>query len=193
MGITSANSAARQGISRKEADDYAYLSHQRAASAQQKGYFAEEIAPLTLKVRGRFVEVEHDEHVKADTTVEKLTALPAAFKEDGVVTAGNASGINDGAAAVVVTTRRRAEALGVAPLGRIVSWGVAGVDPDIMGIGPVPASRQALHLAGARSWRAASPPSRRPGSRPPGPRRPRIRRWLPPPRPSTRRPSARCR
>ena len=80
--------------------------------------------------------------------MEKLAALPAAFKEGGVVTAGNASGINDGAAAMVVTTRRRAEALGVAPLGRIVSWGVAGVDPDIMGIGPVPASRQALHRAG---------------------------------------------
>ena len=148
MAVTAENLAARQGISRKEADDYAYLSHQRAASAQRKGYFAEEIAPLTLKVRGGFVEVERDEHVKPDTTVEKLAALPAAFKEDGVVTAGNASGINDGAAAMVVTTRRRAEALGVAPLGRIVSWGVAGVDPDIMGIGPVPASRQALHRAG---------------------------------------------
>ena len=148
MAVTAENLAARQGISRKEADDYAYLSHQRAAAAQQKGYFAEEIAPLTLKVRGGFVEVERDEHVKADTTVEKLAALPAAFKEGGVVTAGNASGINDGAAAMVVTTRRRAEALGVAPLGRIVSWGVAGVDPDIMGIGPVPASRQALHRAG---------------------------------------------
>ena len=148
MAITAENLATRQGISRKEADDYAYLSHQRAASAQEKGYFAEEIAPLTFKMRDRFVEVERDEHVKADTTVEKLAALPAAFKEDGVVTAGNASGINDGAAAMVVTTRRRAEALGVAPLGRIVSWGVAGVDPDIMGIGPVPASRQALHRAG---------------------------------------------
>lgn len=148
MAVTAENLAARQGISRKEADDYAYLSHQRATSAQQKGYFAEEIAPLTLKVRGGFVEVERDEHVKPDTTVEKLAGLPAAFKEDGVVTAGNASGINDGAAAMVVTTRRRAEALGVAPLGRIVSWGVAGVDPDIMGIGPVPASRQALHRAG---------------------------------------------
>jgi acetyl-CoA acetyltransferase family protein len=148
MAITAENLAARQGISRKEADDYAYLSHQRAASAEKKGYFAEEIAPLTLKVRGGFVEVERDEHVRADTTVEKLAALPAAFKEDGVVTAGNASGINDGAVAMVVTTRRRAEALGVAPLGRIVSWGVAGVDPDIMGIGPVPASRQALHRAG---------------------------------------------
>jgi acetyl-CoA acetyltransferase family protein len=92
--------------------------------------------------------VDRDEHIKPDTTVDQLAGLPPAFKENGVVTAGNASGINDGAAAVVVTTLKRARALGAAPLGRIVSWGVAGVDPDIMGIGPVPASRQALHRAG---------------------------------------------
>jgi acetyl-CoA C-acetyltransferase len=94
--------------------------------------------------------VDRDEHIKPDTTVDQLAGLPPAFKENGVVTAGNASGINDGAAAVVVTTLKRARALGAAPLGRIVSWGVAGVDPDIMGIGPVPASRQALHRAGLR-------------------------------------------
>ncbi len=148
MAITAENLALRHGISRKEADDFAYVSHMRAASARQRGYFAEEIVPVPTTVRGRVVMVDTDEHIKPDTTVEKLSKLPAAFKDDGVVTAGNASGINDGAAAVVVTTRARCRSVGVAPLGRIASWGVAGVDPDIMGIGPVPASRQALHRAG---------------------------------------------
>jgi acetyl-CoA C-acetyltransferase len=148
MAITAENLALRHGISRKEADDYAYVSQMRAASAQQKGYFAEEIVPVTTTIRGKTVSVDRDEHIKPDTTVERLAALPAAFKEGGVVTAGNASGINDGAAALVVTTRRRARALGVAPLGAIRAWGVAGVDPDVMGIGPVPASRQALNRAG---------------------------------------------
>jgi acetyl-CoA acetyltransferase family protein len=148
MAITAENLAERHGISRKEADDLAYTSQMRAAAAQQSGRFAEEIVPVPVKVRGREVVVDRDEHIKPDTTVEKLAALPPAFKDGGVVTAGNASGINDGAAALVVTARRRAEALGVAPLGRVVAWGTAGVDPDIMGIGPVPASRQALERAG---------------------------------------------
>jgi len=150
MAITAENLAARHGISRKEADDFAYVSQMRAAAAQQRGTFAEEIVPVTVTQRGRAVTVDRDEHIKPDTTVDQLAGLPPAFKENGVVTAGNASGINDGAAAVVVTTLKRARALGAAPLGRIVSWGVAGVDPDIMGIGPVPASRQALHRAGLR-------------------------------------------
>jgi acetyl-CoA acetyltransferase family protein len=148
MAITAENLAARHGISRKEADDFAYVSHMRAASADRRGYFAEEIVPVPVKARGTVVTVQRDEHVKPDTTVEKLATLPPAFKDDGVVTAGNASGISDGAAAVVVTTRGRARTLGTAPLGRIASWGVAGVDPDVMGIGPVPASRQALNRAG---------------------------------------------
>jgi acetyl-CoA acetyltransferase family protein len=148
MAGTAENLARRCGISRKEQDDFAYRSHMAAAAAQQAGLFAEEIAPVTVKARGKATEVSRDEHIKPDTTVEKLNALPPAFAQDGTVTAGNASGINDGAAAVVVTTRERAEKVGVAPLGRIVSWGVAGVDPDVMGIGPVPASRQALARAG---------------------------------------------
>jgi len=148
MAITAENLASRHGISRKEADDFAYVSHMRAASARQRGYFAEEIVPVPTTVRGKVVMVDTDEHIKPHTAVEKLSKLPAAFKDDGVVTAGNASGINDGAAAMVVTTRARCRSLGVPPLGRIASWGVAGVDPDIMGIGPVPASRQALHRAG---------------------------------------------
>ena len=148
MAITAENLAARQGISRKESDDFAYLSHQRAASARDKGYFAEEIVAVPVKTRGGVVQVDRDEHIRAETSVEKLGALQPSFKENGVVTAGNASGINDGAAAMIVTTRRRARELGASPLGRILSWGVAGVDPEIMGIGPVPASRQALHRAG---------------------------------------------
>jgi acetyl-CoA C-acetyltransferase len=148
MAITAENLALGHGISRKEADDFAYVSHMRAAAAQQRGYFADEIVPVSTSVRGTTVFVDRDEHVKPDTTVEQLANLPAAFKDGGVVTAGNAGGISDGAAAVVVTTRARCRDAGVAPLGRIASWGVAGVDPDIMGIGPVPASRQALHRAG---------------------------------------------
>ncbi|HYB40875.1 MAG TPA: acetyl-CoA C-acetyltransferase [Candidatus Methylomirabilis sp.] len=148
MAMTAENLAVLHGISRKEADDFAYVSHMRAASAQERGYFAGEIVPIATESRGHLVAVDRDEHVRADTTVESLAKLAPAFKEGGVVTAGNACGINDGAAAMVVTTRARCERLGLSPLGRIASWGVAGVDPDIMGIGPVPASRQALHRAG---------------------------------------------
>jgi acetyl-CoA C-acetyltransferase len=148
MAGTAENLARRYGISRKEQDDFAYRSHLAAAAAQTAGHFAEEIVPVTVKVRGKAEEVVRDEHIKADTTVEKLNSLPPAFAEGGTITAGNASGINDGAAAVVVTTLERAEKLAVTPLGRIVSWGVVGVDPDVMGIGPVPASRQALARAG---------------------------------------------
>jgi acetyl-CoA acetyltransferase family protein len=120
----------------------------RATSAQARGDLAEEIAPVALTAHGRLVAVERDERIDPDTTVETLAALPAAVKEDGVVTTGNASASGDGAAMVVVTTRARAEALGCAPLGRVAAWGVAAVDPDVMGIGPVPASRQALNRAG---------------------------------------------
>ncbi len=148
MAATAENLARQYGLSRKEQDDFAYRSHMAATAAQRAGRLAEEIVPVPVKARGKLVEVTQDEHVKPDTTVDRLKALPPAFAADGTVTAGNASGINDGAAAVVVTTRARAERLGVAPLGRIVSWGVAGVPPEIMGIGPVPASRQALARAG---------------------------------------------
>ena len=148
MAATAENLATQYGITRKEQDDFAYRSHVTAAEAQRAGRLAVEIVPVTVKARGKSVEVTQDEHVKPDTTVDKLNALPPAFAAQGTVTAGNASGINDGAAAVVVTTRARAKALGVAPLGRIVSWAVAGVKPEIMGIGPVPACRGALERAG---------------------------------------------
>lgn len=148
MSGTAENLARKYGISRKEQDDFAYRSQIAAAAARQRGWFAEEIVPVPVKARGKTVLVEQDEHIKPDTTVEKLNALPPAFTEDGTITAGNASGINDGAAALVLTTQAKARELGLAPLGRLLGWGVAGVDPDIMGIGPVPASRQALERAG---------------------------------------------
>ena len=148
MAATAENLARRYGVLRKEQDDYAYRSHMAAAAARERGAFAEEIVPVSVTGGGRTIVVSQDEHIKPDTTVEKLNALPGAFAEDGTVTAGNASGINDGAAAVVVTTGRVAKELPLRPLGRILAWGVAGVDPDVMGIGPVPASTQALARAG---------------------------------------------
>ena len=148
MAATAENLARRYGVLRKEQDDYAYRSHMAAAAARERGAFAEEIVPVSVTGGGRTIVVSQDEHIKPDTTVEKLNALPGAFAEDGTVTAGNASGINDGAAAVVVATGRVAKELPLPPLGRILAWGVAGVDPDVMGIGPVPASAQALARAG---------------------------------------------
>jgi acetyl-CoA acetyltransferase family protein len=146
MAATAENLAAQYDISRQEQDDFAYRSHQAAAAAQ--GRLAAEIVAVPVKSRGKTVDVVRDEHVKPDTTVDKLSTLPPAFSSAGTVTAGNASGINDGAAAVVVASRAAAERLGRAPLGRVVSWATAGVDPTIMGIGPVPASRRALERAG---------------------------------------------
>jgi acetyl-CoA C-acetyltransferase len=148
MSATAENLAAQYDIGRAEQDEYACRSHQAAAAAQQAGHFAAEIVPVPVTSRGKTVEVTRDEHIKPDTTVEKLRALPPAFSSTGTVTAGNASGINDGAAAVVVASVVVAERLGRAPLGRIVSWATAGVDPAVMGIGPVPATRRALERAG---------------------------------------------
>jgi acetyl-CoA C-acetyltransferase len=148
MSATAENLAAQYDIGRAEQDEYACRSHQAAAAAQQAGHFAAEIVPVPVTSRGKTVEVTRDEHIKPDTTVEKLRALPPAFSSTGTVTAGNASGINDGAAAVVVASVAAAERLGRAPLGRIVSWATAGVDPAVMGIGPVPATRRALERAG---------------------------------------------
>jgi acetyl-CoA acetyltransferase family protein len=148
MSATAENLAAQYDIGRAEQDEYACRSHQAAAAAQQAGHFAAEIVPVPVTSRGRTVEVARDEHIKPDTTVEKLRALPPAFSSTGTVTAGNASGINDGAAAVVVASVAAAERLGRAPLGRIVSWATAGVDPTVMGIGPVPATQRALERAG---------------------------------------------
>ncbi len=149
MADTAENLAEKYGITRQEADEFALRSHRLAAAARERGRLAKEIVPVEVRDRkGRTVLVEHDEHIRPDTSLEKLARLPARFRENGVVTAGNASGINDAAAMVVLTTWGLAQEHGLRPLGRLVSWGVAGVEPRYMGIGPVPASRQALERAG---------------------------------------------
>ncbi|MDP3064006.1 MAG: acetyl-CoA C-acetyltransferase [Chloroflexota bacterium] len=149
MGMWAENIAVDYEVSRQDQDAFAVASHQKAARAWETGAFAEEVVPVEVPQRkGPPVVVEKDEHLRPDTTVEKLAALRPAFKSDGTVTAGNASGINDGAAAVVVMSRRRAEALGVEPLASICSYASAGVEPRITGMGPVPAVRKALAKAG---------------------------------------------
>jgi acetyl-CoA C-acetyltransferase len=148
MAITAENLAIKYGISRDEQDAFSYRSHQRAASAIASGRLASEITAIELSSKKGPVAVATDEHVRADTSPEALAKLPARFKKDGTVTAGNASGINDGAAALVVTTADKAAERGWKPQARLVSWAVAGVDPSIMGIGPVPAARKALERAG---------------------------------------------
>ena len=147
MGVTAENVAAQFGVSREEQDNFAAESQRRAAQAIESGIFADEIVPVEIQQRKGAVLVEKDEHPRPDTTAEKLAGLRAAFKSDGGVTAGNASGINDGAAALVLMSRRRADALGIRPLASIRSWASAGVDPKIMGIGPVPATQKALARA----------------------------------------------
>ncbi|MDC3413772.1 acetyl-CoA C-acetyltransferase [Aquibacillus sp. 3ASR75-11] len=144
MGVTAENLAEKYAISREEQDEYAYLSHQRAAAAKNEGKFAEEIAPVEVKSRKGTARIDTDEHIREDTAVEKLAKLKPAFKKDGTVTGGNASGINDGAGAVVLAGEQFVQKNNLQPLVKIVSWGVAGVDPTIMGIGPVPAIKKAL-------------------------------------------------
>lgn len=148
MGMTAEKLADIHTISREEQDEFAILSHQRAAAAQAAGKFAEEIVGVPVKTRKGEVIVEQDEHIKPDSNMEALAKLRPAFKKDGTVTAANASGINDGAASVVVASEAYVKEQGLNPIARIVSWGVAGVDPTIMGIGPVPAIKQALKKAG---------------------------------------------
>ena len=148
MGCTAENIAQRWQISRDQQDRYAAMSQQRAEAAQTAGRFRDEIVPVVVKERKGEVTVADDEYPKHGTTVETLAKLRPAFAKDGTVTAGNASGINDGAAAVVLMTASEATKRGLNPRARIVSWAQAGVDPAIMGIGPVPASRKALERAG---------------------------------------------
>jgi len=153
MGETAENVAEKYGVSREDQDRFALESQRRAARAQEEGIFAQEIVPVEVpgKKRGETLLVERDEHPRPDTTLEKLAALKPAFKGGGTVTAGNASGINDGAAATLVMSESRARTLGLRPLARVVSMAVAGVDPAYMGIGPVPATRKALDRAGLRA------------------------------------------
>lgn len=148
MGITAENVAAQYGISREEQDALAFESQQKAVAAIASGAFKDEIIPVAVKTRKGETLVDTDEYPKADTTIEKLAQLKPAFKKDGTVTAGNASGINDGAAALIVMSLDKAQELGVKPLARIRSFASAGVDPSIMGVGPVPATRKALAKAG---------------------------------------------
>lgn len=147
MAITAENLAQQYGISREQVDAYALRSQETARAAQQSGYFAEEIVPVPVKDRkGRELVVDQDEGIR-ETSMEALAKLPARFKQGGVVTAGNASGINDAAAALVIATGQYARDHGLTSLARLVSWGIVGVEPTIMGIGPAPAIRQALKRA----------------------------------------------
>jgi acetyl-CoA acetyltransferase family protein len=148
MAQTSDTLARQHGITREAMDAYALLTQQRAARAAERGVFREEIVPVDAPAGRKTVRVEADDHPRPETTLEGLAALKPSFGKDGFVTAGNASGIVDGAAALVLASREEAERRGVKPLASIVSWGVAGVPPEIMGIGPVPASRRALETAG---------------------------------------------
>src|SRR6185295_16385158 len=140
MAQTSDNLARRHGITREAMDAYALRSQKAAAAAAERGVFAEEITPVEVKERGKTVRVDKDDHARPDTTLEGLAALKPSFGKDGLVTAGNASGIVDGAAALVVAHEDEARRRGLTPLGSLVSWGIAGVPPEIMGIGPAPAT-----------------------------------------------------
>jgi acetyl-CoA C-acetyltransferase len=148
MGNTAENVAQRWQITREQQDEFAVASQQKAEAAQRSGKFTDEIVPVVIKGRRGDTIVDTDEHPKHGTTFEVLSGLRPAFDKNGTVTAGNASGINDGGAAVVLMTADAAEKRGLTPLGRIVSWATAGVDPAIMGSGPIPASRMALKKAG---------------------------------------------
>ncbi|MFC0298172.1 thiolase family protein [Geobacillus jurassicus] len=149
MGITAENLAKKYGISREEQDAFALRSQQRMARAMQEGRFEEQIVPITVPVKkGEPFVFDTDEHPRPNTTMEALAKLPPAFLEGGTVTAGNSSGLNDGASALVIMSREKAEELGLKPLAVIRAHAVAGVDPNIMGIGPVPATRKVLKKAG---------------------------------------------
>src|SRR5271156_2218773 len=148
MALTAEKLGGEKGITRKCADAYALRSQQLADAAYKAGRIQEELVPVEVKQGKKTIVVAEDDHRRPETTLETLEKLPSSFKKDGIVTAGNASGIVDGAAAVVVTRESIAKERGLQPIGRIISWATAGVDPSIMGIGPVPSSRKALKLAG---------------------------------------------
>ncbi|HRJ70260.1 MAG TPA: acetyl-CoA C-acetyltransferase, partial [Beijerinckiaceae bacterium] len=148
MGTTAENVAARWQLTREEQDRFAVASQNKAEAAQKAGKFKDEIVPVTIKTRKGDVVVDADEYIRHGATLDNMAKLRPAFSKDGTVTAGNASGINDGAAAVVLMTAKNAEKRGLTPMARIVSWATCGVDPAIMGTGPIPASRKALERAG---------------------------------------------
>jgi len=148
MGQTAENIASRWQITREDQDRFAVASQNKAEAAQKAGKFADEIVPVTIKGRKGDTVVEHDEYLRHGATYEAMAGLKPAFNKEGSVTAANASGLNDGAAAVVLMSAEEARARGLEPMARIVSWASAGVDPEIMGTGPIPASRKALAKAG---------------------------------------------
>ncbi|HEX8660485.1 MAG TPA: acetyl-CoA C-acetyltransferase, partial [Brevundimonas sp.] len=148
MGNTAENVAQRWQLTREEQDQFATASQNKAEAAQKAGKFKDEIVAVTVPGRKGDTVVDEDEYIRAGTTVDALAKLRPAFSKDGTVTAGNASGINDGAAALVLMTAENAKKRGLTPLARIASWATAGVDPAIMGTGPIPSSRRALEKAG---------------------------------------------
>lgn len=148
MGTTAENIATRWQISREEQDKFALASQNKAEAAQKEGRFADEIVPFTVASKKGDTVVEEDEYIRKNAVLDNFSKLRPAFSKDGTVTAGNASGINDGAAAVVLMTADAAKKRGLTPLARIVSWATAGVDPSVMGTGPIPSSRKALEKAG---------------------------------------------
>ena len=150
MAITAENCAVKYGITREQSDAYALRSQQLASKAWTSGIMNEEVTPVEIKTRKGVTVVDKDDHMRPETTMEVLAKLPAVFKKDGVVTAGNASGIVDGAAALVIAGAQAVKDKGVRPLGRIVSWAAVGVDPTLMGMGPAPAIRKALDRAGLK-------------------------------------------
>jgi acetyl-CoA C-acetyltransferase len=148
MGVTAENVATKFQITREQQDEFALGSQLKASAAQKAGRFKEEIAPVTVKTRKGDVVVADDEFIRHDATIDAMRKLRPAFNKEGTVTAGNASGINDGAAAMVVMSGAEAAKRGITPLARIASFATAGVDPAVMGTGPIPASRKALERAG---------------------------------------------
>ena len=150
MGVTAENVAAKYSLSRELQDQFSVESHRRAANAIKNGWFKDQILPIEIKDRKGTKIFDTDEHVRAETTMESLAKLKPAFKKDGSVTPGNASGINDGAAAVVLMERSLAEKKGLKPMARLVAYGHAGVDPTLMGLGPIPAVQNAMKKAGLK-------------------------------------------
>jgi acetyl-CoA C-acetyltransferase len=148
MGITAENVAAAHGITREMQDEVALTSQRRAARAIAEGRFDSQIVPIEIKTRKGSVQFSVDEHVRGEATAEQLAGMKPAFKKDGTVTAGNASGINDGAAALVLATGDAVQRLGLKPLARLVAYAHAGVEPELMGLGPIPATRKVLEKAG---------------------------------------------
>jgi len=149
MGLTAENLAEKYHISRKEQDEFAILSQQKMGKAMEAGFYKDQIVPLTIPAgKGKTIVFDTDEHPRPQTTLEGLSKLPSVFKKDGTVTAGNSSGLNDAAAAVVVMSAEKAKSLGLKPLAKVKAFTYAGVDPNIMGIGPVPATKKILERTG---------------------------------------------